>query len=332
MADLNNTFEEFNNIIKLSPKRKDELRKSRNAVREDIEDYFNKRRELHTVKFKGQGSFSMNTSILPLSGEYDVDDGVYIFGKEEDKPTPSTAHNWIVKAVENRTDQNTIDKSTCVRVQYAKNYHIDLPIYYKTTDSNNVFFFDSSDIPELAHKGKGWIESDPYAFKLWFEKEAKDKDQLRRIVRYLKAWTDNKHHLNLPSGMIFTILAVKNYVSNSRDDKALLETLESIQNAIDDTRISWANYVCKRPTVDKSENLLDKYSSETRKKNFLDALDALITSGKQAIELKSKKDACAKWQKHLGDRFPCSTIEEDDKELAKAFTVTDQIRYDNKSA
>lgn len=332
MADLNDTFVEFNDIIKLSSKRKEELRISRNAVREDIKDYFNKNRELHTVKFKGQGSFSMNTSILPLSGEYDVDDGVYIFGKEEDKPTTSTAHSWIVKAVENRTDQNTIDKNTCVRVQYAKKYHIDLPIYYKTTDSNNVFFYDSVDVPELAHKGKGWIESDPYAFKLWFEKEAKDKEQLKRIVRYLKAWTDNKHNLNLPSGMIFTILAVNNYASNSRDDKAFLETLESIQKTIDDTRSSWASYVCKRPTVDKSENLLDKYSSETRKKNFLDALDALITSGRQAIELKSKKDACAKWQKHLGDRFPCSNIEEDDKELAKAFTITDQIRYDNKSA
>jgi hypothetical protein len=332
MADLNETFIEFNDIIKLSVTRKNELRKSRNAVREDIIGYFNKNRDLHKVKFKGQGSFSMNTSILPLSGEYDVDDGVYIFGKEVDKPTTSIAHSWIVKAVENRTEQNTIDKNTCVRVQYAKKYHIDLPIYYKTTDSENEFFYDSEDVPELAHKGKGWIESDPYAFKLWFEKAAKDKDQLKRIVRYLKAWTDNKHYLNLPSGIVFTILAVNNYVSNSRDDKAFLETLESIQNAIDDTRSIWASYVCKRPTVDTSENLLDKYSSETRKKNFLDALDALITSGKHAIELKSKKDACAKWQKHLGDRFPCSTIEEDDKELAKTFMVTDQIRYDNKSA
>jgi hypothetical protein len=127
-------------------------------------------------------------------------------------------------------------------------------------------------------------------------------------------------------------IVINNYVSNSRDDKAFLETLEAIQNTIDDTRSYWTNYVCKRPTIDETENLLDKYSSETRKKNFFDALDGLINSGKQAIELKSKKDACAKWQKHLGDRFPCSTIEEDDKELAKAFTVSDQIRYDNKSA
>ena len=109
MADLNETIVSFNNNIKLSEKRKKELRTSRNAVREDIRKYFDENRDKHTVKFKGQGSFSMNTSILPLSGEYDVDDGVYIFGKEEDRPTPSQAHGWILKAVENRTNQNSID-------------------------------------------------------------------------------------------------------------------------------------------------------------------------------------------------------------------------------
>lgn len=332
MADLNETFIEFNGVIALSTTKKGELRKSRNAIRKDIETYFEKNRDKHTVKFKGQGSFSMNTTILPDSGEYDVDDGVYIFGKEEDKPLVATAHSWIVKAVENRTGQNTIDKNTCVRVQYAKSYHVDLPIYYKTTDSNNEYFYDSVDVPELAHKSKGWIESDPYAFKLWFDEKAKDKNQLKRIVRYLKAWTDNKRHLNLPNGMIFTILAVNNYAVKDRDDEAFLETLKAIQKSIDDTRHNWASYECKRPTIDKTENLLAKYSSDTRKKNFLDALDSLITSGKQAIEAKSKKDACSKWQKHLGDRFPCSIIEEKDEDVAKAFTSPDQLRYDNKSA
>lgn len=332
MANLDETFNEFNGIIALPKAKKDELRISRNAIRKDIEKYFEKYRDKHIVKFKGQGSFSMNTTILPASGEYDVDDGVYIFGKEEDKPTTANAHNWIYTAVKDRTEQKTIDKNTCVRVQYAKKYHVDLPIYYKTTDSDNESFFDSSDIPELAHKSKDWIESDPYAFRIWFDKKAKDKNQLKRIVRYLKAWTDNKCHLNLPSGMVFTILAVNNYVSKGRDDEAFLETLEAIQKSIDDTRHTWASYVCKRPTTDSTENLLNKYSSETRKKDFLDALDSLITSGKQALEAKSKKDACAKWQKHLGNRFPCSSIEENDEDVAKVFASPDQLRYDNKSA
>lgn len=332
MANLHETFIEFNDSIKLSTSKKDKLRISRNAVRGDIEKYFEEKRDKHTVKFKGQGSFSMNTTILPISGEYDVDDGVYIFGKEEDRPTPQTAHDWIYIAVENRTDQDTIDKNACVRVQYAGDYHIDLPIYYKTTDSESESFFDSKDVPELAHKNKGWIQSDPYAFKKWFDKQSKDKSQLKRIVRFLKAWTDNKHHLNLPSGMVFTILASENYVAKERDDEALLLTLKKIQETIDDTRNWRASYDCKRPTTNKTENLLEKYSSETTKKNFLDALDSFIKSGDQALEIKSKKDACAKWQKHLGDRFPCSSIIERDEDIAKAFAAPDIIRNDNKSA
>lgn len=330
MADLNESFLEFNKIIKLSSKRKKELIISRNAVRERIKKYIENNSKLHTVKFKSQGSFSMNTSILPLSGEYDVDDGVYIFGKDENRPTPSTVHNWIKKAVVKITNQKTIDKNSCVRLQYAKNFQVDLTIYYKKYDNKKEYFYDNEDIPKLAHKGRGWFESDPYAFKLWFGKVA--NKQLKRIVRYLKAWSDNKQNLNLPSGLVFTILAVDNFVGNIRDDKAFLYTLISIQNTIDDKKNIWANYVCKRPTINKTENLLLKYSTETTKKSFLDALQALITSGKQALKLISKKDACAKWQEHLGDRFPCSLISEDDKELANAFTITDQIRYENKSA
>lgn len=273
----------------------------------------------------------MNTTILPISGEYDVDDGVYIFGTEDDRPTPQTAHNWIYDAVKNRTNQDTIDKNTCVRVQYAKSYHVDLPIYYKTTDKLNETFYDSVDVPKLAHKDKGWIESDPYAFKLWFDEMTKGKDQLKRIVRYLKAWTDFKGHLKLPSGLVMTILAVNYYVPKANDDEALLETIKEIQRNIDDTRSVFAQYVCKRPTVDKTENLLDKYSASTRKTAFLEALNNMIVSGSQALETKSKKDACAKWQKHLGDRFPCSNIQEDDAELARSWNVQDTVR-ENKSA
>lgn len=332
MANLHETFIDFDDLVKLSPKKKNQLRISRNSVRTDIENYFRDNIDNHTVKFKGQGSYAMNTTILPINCEYDVDDGVYIFGKDEDKPSPKTVHDWIYDAVKDRTNQETIDKNTCIRVQYAGDYHIDLPIYYKTIDKENEYFFDSEEIPQLAHKSKGWIESDPYAFKKWFDEQVKAKIKLKRIVRYLKAWTDNKKNLDLPSGMVFTILASNNYVDYERDDELLLSVLKNIQSSIDDTRFMTAIYECKRPTIDKSENLLSKYSSQSLKNNFLNALDSFIKSGEQAIDLKSKKDACAKWQKHLGDRFPCSGIIESDEELAKSFTTPEIIKFNNKSA
>jgi hypothetical protein len=332
MANLHDTFISFDEIIKLSSVEKKRLRISRNAVRKDIEKYFDENIENHSVKFKGQGSFSMNTTILPNNGEYDVDDGVYVFGKEVDKPTPQTIHDWIYKAVDKRTKQKTIDKNACVRVQYAGDYHIDLPIYYKNTENRSDTYFDSIDIPQLAHKNKGWIHSDPYAFRKWFDNESSGKQQLKRIVRYLKAWSDNKDHLNLPSGMIFTILAANNFIEADSDDISLLSTLKKIQSKIDDTRFYTGRFECYRPTTDTTENLLDKYSAPSTKSGFLEALNSFINSGDQALACKSKKDACAKWQKHLGDRFPCSTIKEDENEVAKSFSKQDIIRTDNKSA
>ncbi len=336
MANLHDTFTEFDDIIKLNSKKKSSLRTSRNEIRKDIEKYFNEKRDKHSVSFKGQGSFMMGTTIKPLSNEFDLDDGVYIFGKEMDRPTPQTAHNWILDAVKDRTSSDSIDKNTCVRVIYKSDYHVDLPIYYKVVKSNDEFSLDD-EIPELAHLSKGWIESDPYAFKKWFDEQCKDKPQLKRIVRYLKAWSDKKQDdnssLRFPSGMIFTILASNNLVENKRDDIALLETLKKIQKEIDDTRFNYAYFECYRPTVDENENLLDKYSANTTKDNFLNALDSFIKSGDQAIELESKKDACAKWQKHLGNRFPCSAIKEESSNLsAKVFSNPDQIGFDNKSA
>lgn len=332
MANLHETFLAFNDKIKLHSSKKEQLRISRDAVRDDIEKYFEKKISNHTVKFKGQGSFAMNTTILPISGEYDVDDGVYIFGTEADRPTPKAVHDWIYKAVENRTNQKTINKHTCIRVQYADIYHIDLPIYYKVKDSSKENFYDSEDIPELAHTINGWIYSDPYAFKKWFDKQANEKIGLKRLVRYFKAWIDNKNNVKFPSGMIFTILASNNYVESERDDEALLLTLKKIQESIDDTRFDNARYICQRPTIDKTENLLDKYSADTTKNNFLNALDSFIKSGCQAIEHKSKIEACAKWQKHLGNRFPCSLIQENDEDIAKVFSIPDIIKTDNKSA
>ena len=318
MANVHNTFIEFNNRIYSTPEKRRILKDMRRAIKTDIKQYFKANRGNYSVKLKEQGYFSTKTTILPIDGEYDV--GVYISGTEENRPTPEIAHNWIVKAMKNRTNQNTIDKKTFVRVKCAKSYHIDLPIYYKSTDSDDENLFPSSDVPKLAHKTKGWIETEPYAFKRWFKKGLSGKSQLKRIMRYLKAWSDNKSHLKLPSGMVFTVLAVNNYEYHDRDDKAFLQTLKNIQEKIDSTRSIWAYYVCKRPSTDQDENLLNRYSSAKRKRDFLDALNNIIISGEKAIEHKSEKDACEIWQKYLGNKFGYSNSKEYDEIKPKHYS------------
>ncbi len=293
MANCHKLFLDFNTVIALNSSHKESLRKSRNAVRDKIREYFRDQQNGFFPKFHGQGSFMMNTIIEPLDGEFDIDDGIYF--KVEAKPfqSISTFHRWICEAVDGHTKQSPIDKQTCIRLVYARQYHLDLPIYY----------IIEGQTPYLAHKGKGWIKSDPREFLKWFNSKADNNGQLKRIVRYLKAWSDYRKG-DLPSGLIFSILAANNIIFDERDDVALYQTLLNIKSSLE------LNFVCYRPTTPVYENLLEDYS-KTNKDYFLEQLDSFIQSAEKALDEKTnQKGACKAWQRHFGnERFPFESEE-----------------------
>lgn len=311
MANCNHIFTEFNSIIRLNDTKRKSLKKSRKSLRDKIRKYFREQRPNEIFpKFNGQGSLLMDTTVEPIPREveengetrkvyyYDVDDGIYFIGEIKDRKEIQTYHNWIVAAVDGHTSIPPVDKNTCVRVLFADGHNIDMPIYFK-----------HDDIPELAHKTKSWIDSDPRAFLLWFESKVKDNEQLRRIVRYLKAWSDFRKFSNesqkMPSGFILTILACNNYYQHERDDIAFKETLILIQNVLQQ------KFECLRPTVPKGEDLLANYG---HKNYFMNCLQNLINDAKEALEEKNQKKSCEKWQKHFGDRFPCSLAKDEDEQ------------------
>lgn len=325
MANCHNLFLDFNSNIKLTDARKTSLKSSRKELKRKIVKYFeeNKPKEIKP-KFGGQGSFTMDTIVNPIpikvkEGneektllEYDIDYGVYFIGDEDedDRKTIETYHNWIYEAVKDHTDQDPIKKNTCVRVIFADGHNIDLPIYYKQKET-----------PELAHKKDGWILSDPLKFVEWFESKVDEKGQLRRTIRYVKAWSDYKSG-DMPSGLILTILFTENIHFSDKDDVSLLETLKKVKAKLD------SEFKCKRPTTPKDEDLFSDYS-ETRKTYFLNALESIIKSGEQAIENPNQKEACQKWQKHFGDRFPCNRAKdeiEDSKSYASPAILTQNAK------
>jgi len=306
MANCHKLFIEFNNLIALSPKRKKTLRTSRNAVRERIRKYFHDKQNGFVPKFHGQGSFMMNTIIEPIDGEFDIDDGIYFKVDADPSQSIDTFHRWISEALDGHTKEKSVDKHTCVRLIYARQYHLDLPIYCIIEGQN----------PRLAHKGKGWIESDPREFIKWFNKKADSNGQLKRVVRYLKAWS-NYRKGTLPSGLVFSILAVNNISFDERDDIALYQTLLNIKNSLE------SSFTCYRPTIPFNENLLEKYS-QTNKKYFLGQLDSFIRSSQKALDEKTNlKDACKAWQLQFSEeRFPF----ESEEFIEDSFQVN--IKYD----
>ena len=315
MATLHKEYNTFNSNIALSQKDKDALITSRNALRKKIKKYFKeqKPKELQP-KFWGQGSFEMNTTINPITVfdkdgnifiKYDLDYGVYFIEKEgeDNKRAISTWHDWVYNSVESHTSKLPERKTTCIRVVFSDGHHIDLPIYYK-----------NGEIPELAHRSKDWIESDPKAFFEWFNNIAKEKPQIRRIVRFLKAWKNfketNNSNLKFPSGFALTILAVNDYEMDDNDDckRRSINSFsgEKIQGTLTN------KFECLRPTTPKDEDIFNDFS-DTRKNSFLNSLDSLVKDCQKANNENNFKKASEYLQKHFGDRFPLGR-DEDEKD------------------
>ncbi|KAA6345211.1 hypothetical protein EZS27_007187 [termite gut metagenome] len=357
MANNHSQFIAFNQSIKLSDENRQILMTARESLRKRIKEAFNKLseqdRQTHTIEFQSQGSFVMDTIIKPLKDDFDLDDGVYFQGNlpEEKRAKPQVFHSIVIKAIDKHYEIEDIsDKPTCVRVKYDNNYsknnlgfHIDLPIYYA----------EKFETPELAHTKDGWVESNPVEFISWFEEKAQSgfqkvflyeslqyaepfqkwlsdirkKDcQLRRIVRYLKAWADLKRK-EMPCGIIMSILAANNYVANERDDISLRDTLINIK-----TELEVNGCKCFRPTPKAGEDLFATKTQE-EKQYFLNALNEFVTSANQSIENTNPKESCLKWQKHFGDRFSCSTAkDEDEQSIAKTYSAPAVIASNAKSA
>lgn len=249
--DLNKEFLKFNDNIKLFKSKEEDLIRSSDALKDVINKYFEDN-EMKKPTYARQGSFPMKTTLNNLKetdSDYDIDLGVYLSGYSDSPsnewPATSTVHNWIFNATNNQTYEPNNNKNTCVRVNYKKDYHVDLPIYI-TNEYGETF---------LAHKVNGWMRSEPVEFTDWFNENVKSKgEQLRRIVRYIKAWRDYKG-INLKS-LCISILVCDNFESDDDSDHlALIGTLKNIIHTLEN------NFDCTKP-VEGFEDLFEDENEE----------------------------------------------------------------------
>ena len=306
MADCNELFLKFNDNITLMPSEKKYLRKARTAITTKILNNFSAKSQIPPIEFKVQGSFTMDTIIRPLNGEFDIDIGIYFKFPTNDREQwaiPQTVSGWVSNAVKNHTSTPPENKVTCVRVTYKPitpgsdyGYHVDLPIYggYENGWGNTYNVIGMND-------DRQWNEkSDPSAFTKWFNekclKNEQDRKQLIRIVKYLKAWKDfQTKDIKMPSGMILTIIAAKNYFPRERDDIALYKILEEVH-----FRLWWGFSIIK--PVEPENDLVKSFSSR-QKDYFMSRLREFRDDAYLATRSDSQEESISLWKKHLGERF-----------------------------
>lgn len=275
MASTHRLFREFDNAIKLTTSKRDELTTSRDAIRSDIRQWL-KDKDKGQARFKLQGSFAMHTVINPIDDdEFDIDDGLYLEefedANKEDWPACSTVHSWVVSAVQGRTKTPPKDKNACVRVTYGHGYHVDIPIYIKLDGA--AYFAD---------KARGWTQSDAEGFVEWLDGKNDAEGQLKRIIRYIKRWKD---YCNVPlKGIELTILCAQNFSpANGRDDDAVRYTMENVLTSLK------ACFECKKP-VAAWEDLFEG-KSDADKSSILAKLEKLLDALISASSTPSEGDA-----------------------------------------
>lgn len=287
MANCNNLFKNFNNNLSITKTKKDRLITSKGELRKKIKDHFAAKHPEYVPKFRIQGSYILGTMIRTKDDTCDLDNGIYFFPKP--KVSGTILQGWIWDAVEDATTQKPDHRKKCIRVIYKNDYHIDLPVYYKLCENNDA------EKPHVAVKDGEWLLSDPKEFQAWFNKQKDKEGQLKKIVRYLKAWCD-KMNKKMPNGLAMTVLAEGNIVYNERDDISLRDTLQAIEKTL---KNEWK---CIMPTTPQND-LFDTYKGD--KNYFFGCLKDFISDADNAIDFeKNQLKASKLWQAHQGIYFP----------------------------
>ena len=289
-------------------------------------------------KFITQGSVAygtVNAPAYPPRQQADLDDGLYLpLSFCEDTGSPNLVSELLIDVVEailtdlaNRRGWS-VDSSNpnCTRLIIAHDKHVDMPIYsipddefiriaearYSLAKAAVSFgeFYVGSDLDDLweamparvrmAHKTKGWIDSDPRPIRDWVLTQVRLKsEQLRRLMRYVKAWRD---HQNWPKSDPKSILlmalvdAALDRKIDGRDDLALIQVCSRVPDVL-----RGSVEIPAIPGEDLTKRLDEdglRAALSQRIRDLHDILSACVY-GRH-----TREEACRRLQGSFGFRFP----------------------------
>lgn len=192
---LQNQFSDFDTKIKITREddRMRSIREKDDSIREQIKQAF-KDAGLSSPEFFQQGSYSTQTSIEPLNGDYDIDVGIAIdaAGCPDD---PVEAKKVVRDVLKGRNLKDPKIKMPCVTAQYVKegekHFHIDYALYKKSDETYSLGIGKE----HSANESRKWEDADPKGLINWvngkteFSSDEEHK-QYKRLIRFLKRWRD----------------------------------------------------------------------------------------------------------------------------------------------
>ena len=289
-SDCHENFLKFDDTISISNEKVANLKRAHNTIRDKLLNYFDHQPHIPPIQFFIQGSYKMKTMVENINKFSDVDLGIYF--QEKPNLKINTLQWHIKQALIDHTTKGVEVKKMCIRLNYVRDFHIDMPIYY--IDYNNSIYFGS--------KTNGWTKSDPKDFVKWFNRKTKGRPQMIRIIRYLKAWADYRKYeteKKFPSGLALTLWVIEHYEDHHRDDIAFTCTCEKILKYLNDHYQS--EWTAKMP-VAPFDNTLDRLN-DYQKEYFYNDFNEMITNSIEAIGSSKYSRARNRWKDIFGYRF-----------------------------
>lgn len=282
-------------------------------------------------RFVTQGSMVyglLNKPAHPVQ-QIDLDDGLYLpleFVKLTGEPSRASAmifdvvEQVLVPLVAEHGWKIDNTKERCIRIELNQRAHLDMPLYAIPSEeflqlkmaldsrhaiAGTVANFDEDEdlwyrFPEdqvlVAHRVRGWQKSDPRPLKKWFDCAVEQHgEQLRRIVRDLKAYRDYQWVVDGPASLLLMVAATEVFEAKSRrDDLALLHVLERMPATL---RRGVAH------PIDTAESLT-KRLGQRGVEEAAEKLERLASCLHSAIYSANPCAATAALIQHLGPRFP----------------------------
>lgn len=294
-------------------------------------------KKIPTPKFHTQGSWAYETIIWPAHippQQADMDDGCYMPLSFLKGALPDIASKFFFDAVEAvlapvaRRYGWKINpggpKPTCTRIELDATKHIDIPLYAIPDQEYEklVEFIEKAlregkadavradsewdllpaDTLLLAHREEGWKPSDPRPLRDWIIRQVLLKsEQLRRLMRYAKAWRDWIWPNGRSPSSILLMVAVDQALleSETRDDTALLKVAAKLPGIL-------AGQV-ENPVM-PGEFLSDKLDEENIRDDVVARAQELHSTLQHAIMVCDRpEEACRSLQQLFGPRFPTDT-------------------------
>lgn len=346
MYDISNKFNTFykNNVVlsnneqsKLYDKKRINLKR----LKEGLSEYNNENNtEYKLVETITQGSLDMHTIVQNENNDYDIDVAI-IFDNEYIKDIgPLAMRNIVANSIGKKTKQFNAEpevKTSCVRIKYNDGYHIDLAVFKREEYYGNIHKYQ--------HAGSDWSYRSVRDLKEWFDNSITNKgENLVKVIRLLKMFVKSRENwVNMPSGLILSILCEENISQYTRIDEMFYYTMQSIVKRLEDRIDVYApvdnnrKLTIRNSDIDKMNNLKNRLENELNK---LDVIFTVDCTELQAINAwndffchkywKLELDKILKNNNQLSNRNYNLTFDDTEQYIHKLFKVEEKYKIDIK--